>query len=196
RYDHSIGRDAKFLRVGFERTRNVDRRAWIAGYLNLYGRRFDVWTAAPMATAAYAKVYDEMKDPGAMSVGYFLREQAGKVVVYRNPSALPLAYLRSADGRIMPASLLAFRGSTIFITTDAPFDATLVVTQQLTPGWSVLVDWRGAEPIRDGVFRAVRLARGHHEVTWRYRPLSLVVGSCVTLLALARLLLSLLFVKR
>ena len=195
-YDRSVGRDAKFLRVGFERTRNVDRRAWIAGYLNLFDRRFDVWTAAPMASAAYARAYETMKDAGAMSVGYILREEAGRVQVYRNRAARPLAYLRAADGRIVPASLLAFTGNSIYATIDAPIDAPLIVTQQLAPGWRVTIDEREAEPLRDGVFRAVRVPRGHHEVAWHYRPMSLLVGSCVTILALARLLLSFLFVKR
>jgi len=84
----------------------------------------------------------------------------------------------------------------MFVTTDAPFDAVLVVTQQLVPGWRATVDGRDAETFRDGVFRAVRVARGRHEVAWRYRPMSLLVGSFITVAALARLLLSFLFVKR
>ena len=106
-----------------------------------------------------------------------------------------MAYLRAADGRIGGASLLALHGSTMFVTTDAPFDATLVVTQQLAWGWRVAVDGKDADAFRDGVFRAVRVPRGHHEVAWRYRPASLLVGSFVTLAALARLLLSSIFVK-
>jgi hypothetical protein len=194
-YDFSIGRDAKFARAGFERERRIDRRAWIAGYLNLYDRRFDAWTAAPMMPAAYMEAYQSMTDPGAMSIGYILRDRAGEVVVYRNRSALPMAYLRAVDGRIVRASSLAFTGSTMFVSTDAPFDATLVVTQQLAPGWRAFIDGQDAETFRDGVFRAVRLTRGHHDVMWRYRPASLVIGWSITLLALARLLLSIIFVK-
>src|SRR5262249_2930521 len=99
-------------------------------------------------------------------------------------------------GRIAPSSLLAFTGSSMYVTTDAPFEATLVVTQQLAPGWRATIDGHDADTFRDGLFRAVRLTRGHHEVAWHYRPLSLVAGACVTLLALARLLLSIVFVKR
>jgi uncharacterized membrane protein YfhO len=84
----------------------------------------------------------------------------------------------------------------MFLATDAPIDATLIVTQQLAPGWRVMVDGHDAEPIRDGVFRAVPVSHGHHEVTWRYRPQSLIVGACITFVALLRLLLSIVFVKR
>ena len=94
------------------------------------------------------------------------------------------------------AEWIAFTTSAIHVGVDAPFDGTLVVTQQLAPGWRVTIDGHDSDPLRAGVFRAVRLTRGHHDVTWRYRPMSLVVGACVTLLAMLRLLLSLIFVKR
>jgi len=129
-------------------------------------------------------------------VGYLIAQRDGSFVALRDSRALPMAYLRAADGRVTGASLLALRGSAMFVTADAPFDATLVVTQQLAPGWRAAVDGHDAETFRDGVFRAVRLARGHHEVTWRYRPPSLIIGSFVTLAALVRVLLSLIFVKR
>ena len=201
-YDRTVGRDAKLLRVGFEESAHLDRRAWIAGYLNLFDRRFDVWTAAPMASAAYTNLYQsalqraDMRTFDAMSVGYLLREQWGRVGVYRNRAALPMAYARAADGRIVPASWLAFTSSSMYAGSDAPFDATFVITQQLAPGWRASIDGHDAETFRDGVFRAVRVPRGHHEIMWRYRPASLIVGSCVTLLAFARLLLSFVFVKR
>ena len=201
-YDRAVGRDAKFARIGFDRTHMADRRAWISGYLNLFEHRFDAWTAAPAVPLAYAEAYEAaMRQRSgamlkAMSVGYLITRRDGRFVALRDVHALPMAYLRGADGRVVGASLLAFRGSAMFVTTDAPFDAVLVVTQQLVPGWRATVDGRDAETFRDGVFRAVRVARGRHEVAWRYRPMSLLVGSFITVAALARLLLSFLFVKR
>jgi hypothetical protein len=194
-YDRSIGRDAKFIRIGFEREKQFDRRAWIAGYLNLFDRRFDAWTAAPLVSAAYAREYQSMREIDAMSIGYIVRERAGKIVIYRNTAALPMAYLRADDGRIVRATSLAFTSSSVFISTDAPFDATLVITQQSAPGWRATIDEHDAETFRSGLFRAVRVTRGHHDVAWRYRPWSLVVGACVTFLAMARLLLPIIFVK-
>lgn len=200
-YDRAVGRDAKLIRIGFEQAKDVDRRAWIAGYLNLYDRRFDAWTAAPLASAAYTRAYQAAAHPprtdliNAMSCGYVLSARGGKVMAQRNPRALPMTYLRAADGRMAPATWLAFTSSAMYVGVDAPFDATLVVTQQFAPGWRAAIDGDDSETFRDGVFRAVRVTRGHHEVAWRYRPRSLVVGACVTLITLLRLLLSIIFVK-
>src|SRR6185295_1070896 len=132
----------------------------------------------------------------SMSVGYIITQIGGKIGALRTTHAFPFAFLRGADGRIASSSLLAFTGTSMYVSIDAPFDGVLVVTQQLAPGWRALVDGHDAETFRDGVFRAVRLTRGHHDVTWRYRPMSLVVGACITFLAMARLLLSFVFVKR
>jgi hypothetical protein len=201
-YDRSVGRDAKFVRVGFGRAQMANRRAWIAGYLNLYERRFDAWTAGPMGSRDYVDAYEAamMERSGAklksMSVGYIITQIDGKIGALRATHAFPFAFLRGADGRIASSSLLAFTPTSTYVSIDAPFDGVLVVTQQLAPGWRALVDGHDAETFRDGVFRAVRLTRGHHDVTWRYRPMSLVVGACVTFLALVRLLLSFVFVKR
>ena len=46
------------------------------------------------------------------------------------------------------------------------------------------------------VFRTVHVTAGHHAVKWIYRPASLIVGAILTLVALERLLLSRMFVKR
>jgi hypothetical protein len=201
-YDRMVGRDAKFVRIGFGRTSMADRRGWIAGYLNLFERRFDAWTAAPMASIEYTEAYEAamMERSGrklkTMSVGYIITQIDGKIGALHDSHALPLAYLRGADGSIVPSSLLAFTGSSMYLSIDAPFDGVLVVTQQLAPGWRAEIDGKDADALRDGVFRAVRVARGHHEITWRYRPMSLVLGACITMLAFARLLLSIIFVKR
>jgi hypothetical protein len=198
-YDRAIGRDSKFIRVGFEQARLGDRRAWIAGYLNLLERRFDAWTAAPFVSAEYARLYAaalrDRRTLDALSCGYIVREEGGRIFIRRNDAAFPMAYVRADDGRIAPASWLAFTSSALFIGIDAPFDGTLVVTQRDARGWRASVDGSDAETFRVGVFRALRVARGHHEIAWRYRPLSLMIGACVTLVALVRLLLSSMFVK-
>src|SRR4051812_33363696 len=53
-YPAAIGRDSKIVRAGVPNNRNRD--AWILGYLNLYERRFDTWTAAPAIAQRYAEV--------------------------------------------------------------------------------------------------------------------------------------------
>jgi hypothetical protein len=62
----------------------------------------------------------------------------------------------------------------------------LVVLDQDYPGWEVRVDGRPAEGRRAfGLFRAVAVERGRHDVTWRYRPASFALGLGLSLLALA-----------
>jgi hypothetical protein len=200
-YDASVGRETKFARSGLARGRVFDRKAWIAGYLNLLERRFDAWTAAPLTSAAYAAAYDSAMSQsspaaiGAMSIGTILTAEDRRVAIYRNRAALPMAYVRADDGRVAPAAFAAFRTAAVFVNVDAPFDGTLILTQQDAPGWRASIDGRDAQTFRAGVFRALRVARGHHEITWVYRPASLVAGACITLLALLRLLLSSKFVK-
>jgi len=79
---------------------------------------------------------------------------------------------------------------------DSPADGIVVLTQQAAAGWDVEIDGRSAAWQRDGFFRAVRVSRGHHAITWRYHPRALMIGSALTIIAIARLLLSRKFVKR
>src|SRR5437588_739361 len=55
-YSLSIGRDGKIAR-SMQPNRAFDRRVWISGYLNLFERRFDAWTAAPVVSQSYINVY-------------------------------------------------------------------------------------------------------------------------------------------
>jgi hypothetical protein len=66
--------------------------------------------------------------------------------------------------------------------TAADADGLLVVRDLFWPGWRVQVDGQKAEILpADGVFRAVRLPSGAHEVVFRYVPASFLLGGCVTL---------------
>jgi uncharacterized membrane protein YfhO len=97
---------------------------------------------------------------------------------------------------LTPVTSLAFTSSSVFIQVDAPSPGDVVVTQQAAPGWSVTVDGMPANPHESSVFRAVHITRGRHAIKWIYRPLSLIIGTILTLAALMRLLLSSMFVKR
>lgn len=212
-YAHSIGRDGKLVRIGMDRATLMQRKEWIAGYLNLFDRRFDAGTAAPLSSERYSRWYEgavtsvRADQLDAMSAGYLLTSravvglpvvgQAGGVRVYRNAGGWPMAYFRtSANQRpAVVASSLAFTTSAAHITVDAPSDGLVVLTQQVDRGWSVTVDGVAAEPITAGVFRAVRVSTGHHTVIWRYRPASLIAGSFITIAGSLLLLLSRAFVK-
>jgi hypothetical protein len=210
-YPPALGRDAKIVRVDMPLV--FDRDAWISGYLNLYGGRFDAWTPAPVISQRYSGYYDSiLKDSklaGAneLSAGYILAPRvlrdfpaigsARGAVVHLNRNAFPLAYVRDGiTGRIARVQSLAFTSSAVFIDVDAAADGDVVVTQQAAPGWSVAVDGKSASPNETSLFRTVHMTRGRHSIKWTYRPVSLFIGACFTLVALLRLLFSSWFVKR
>jgi len=199
-YARVVGRDGKIARVMPPKLSTIDRRAWIAGYLNLFEHRFDAWTAAPVVSESYTRAYiAAMSNRDLLnraSIAYIVTLENGRVGVVHNPTAFPMAYWRDSTGRIVQASVLACTTSSVFVTIDAPADGLVVVTQQLASGWSVEVDGVAANAERDGVFRAVRVRGGHHAITWRYRPRSIAIGIALTLIAILRMLLSKKFVKR
>jgi hypothetical protein len=209
-YPAAIGRDSKILRFGMLNTR--DRDDWILGYLNLYQRRFDTATASPVIAQRYADVMRSAIEQGSLpaidelSAGYVFAPRAlvafqpviarPRVVVHRNAHALPLAYFQDAAGRIRPVATLAFTPSSVFIDVDAPSAGDVILTQQLSSGWRVEVDGARAVAHESALFRMVSIGAGHHAVKWIYRPAPLLAGAILTMIALARLLLSRMFVKR
>jgi hypothetical protein len=198
-YPPVVGRDGKIVRLIPPQIRAMDRRAWMAGYRNLFERRFDAWTAAPIVSESYTRAYaaalQQRAELDRLSIAYLLTGDADHVVVRRNPTAFPMAYWRDSAGRVVRASVLAMTTSAAHVAIDAPSEGVVVVTQQLTGDWRVDVDGARAEAERDGVFCAVRVGGGHHVITWRYRPRALLFGVALTIAAILRMLLSSRFVK-
>jgi hypothetical protein len=210
-YAPLIARDGKLIRlmsVPIEK-RVFDRHAWISGYLNLFERRFDAWTAAPAVSrryvATYATALARREQFDALGVKWAISDRIvggltliarwRDVLLYRNDSMRPLAYWRGDDGRVVPVTLLAFKSSAVNVEVNAPADGTLIVSQQSASGWRVFVDGQRADAVSDQDFRAVRITKGPHAVEWRYRPTSFVAGVVLTLVAILRMLLSKIFVK-
>ncbi len=204
-YSPAIGRDAKIVRI--DMTRDFDRDAWISGYLNLYDRRFDAWTAAPIASHRYVTLYQsaitnhDVAALDAISAGYVIAPgglaafapvaRFRGAFVHRNIGAYPMAYVRDdATHRLSPVISLAFTPSSVFIDVNAPAAGEVVVTQQAAPGWSVAVDGMPSNPHETSVFRAVHVTPGHHGIQWIYRPRALIAGAILTVAALGYLLLS------
>jgi hypothetical protein len=210
-YPPAIGRASKIVRI--DMTRDFDRDAWISGYLNLYDRRFDAWTAAPIASRRYVAMYQsavtthDVPALDRMSAGYVIAPgtlaafqpvtRLGGAFVHRNAGAFPFAYMiDDTTHRLSSVTSLAFTPSSVFIDVDARAAGDIVVTQQAAPGWSVTVDGMAASPHEASVFRAVHITPGRHAIKWIYRPASLVVGAILTLAALGYLFLLPMFVKR
>jgi hypothetical protein len=109
-YHAPVGRTAKLIRLPDESWRDhrlFDRRSWIGGYQNLFERRFDASTPAPLVPASYARLHDAaLFTPRPdllrlMSVGWMLTSRKvpasfleplqtrGAVTLYRFDSTLP-----------------------------------------------------------------------------------------------------------
>ena len=104
-YPATVGRSAKMLRIPGETIR--DREAWMAGYVNLYHRRFDAGTAAPVVSERYARMHDKVVTDARLdllnllAVGFVLSDRPipafdpiashRRVSVYRNRHAPQMA---------------------------------------------------------------------------------------------------------
>ena len=235
-YSPAIGRGAKVMRMSERPPRN--RAAWIAGYMNLYQRRFDASTAAPLASAKYMRLYNSTLMRGRVdllnriAIGFVLSDRpfpslqamgtADGVTVYVNRNVAPMVSfwtrversdaavdapappwslrvaeaidvrLASAAPSITAPSFLSMDTRHARVKIDAPADGVLLLTQQDSPSWRVFVDGAEARKLTAyGVFRAVQLTRGPHEVVWRYHPRSLWIGAVVTIITIFALSLQL-----
>lgn len=210
-YDASIGASGKLFRLG-----EIDasrREAWISGYLNLYDRRFDAFTPAPLVVERYLRYYRKIAaDPmppqlAEAAIGFTLTRNVlpplfepltrdGDVVVFRSRFPAPMAAHIWREPLAMRPADWTLDTSSARMKIDAPRDGILVLRQQAAPGWNVTVDGAVAESLLlDGVYRGVPLVKGRHEVVWTYRPKSLFVGAGMTFITLLALQISI-FVKR
>ena len=198
-YPHDVGTSAKILRVG-----EIDpshRAAWMSGYLNLYDRRFDAYTAAPIATERYLRLHAQvLAHPSrelldVLPAGYILTAleigppfervaHFGGAKIFRNPAARPMASFVTHSRRILPAKW-SLDSSHARVEIDAPEEGVLVLAQQDAPEWQLTVDGKKAEKrLVFGVFRGVNLAAGRHEVVWTYRSRAFFWGAAMTLVTL------------
>ncbi len=88
------------------------------------------------------------------------------------------------------AAILEDLPEKIVLRAEAPAAGYLVLSDAFAPGWSARVDGTPAPILRaNGLFRAVRLDPGSHEVIMLYRPRSVLLGLgvslCGALIALA-----------
>ncbi len=210
-YPLQIGTRGKVLRFG-----EVDpqhRSAWMSGYLNLYERRFDAFTAAPLASERYLRMYrqllehptfDNFANAGIVHIitqyelpsPWFAVASAENVWVYENRQAFPMAAHFSPGSRALRHASWTVDTSSARVSVNAPRDGVLVLRQQAARGWKVTVDGVPAQAlVIDGLFRGVDVRAGRHEVVWMYDPPLFFSGCVMTIITLLALQISV-FVKR
>jgi hypothetical protein len=106
----------------------------------------------------------------------------GRTVVLEASEAVGLA--AGTPSGPVGANLTGDAPNTVAMSIDAPAAGYLVLADPYYPGWQALVDGHAAPLLRaDWVFRAVAVGAGHHQIEFRFRPLSLIVGGIISGLA-------------
>ncbi len=91
-----------------------------------------------------------------------------------------------ADCRSAPVGLTELRPETVVLDVDACDDGFVVLADAWYPGWRVSVDGVDVPSFRANFFlRGAAVPKGHHLVTWQYRPRSFEVGALLSLLGSA-----------
>ncbi|HEX7154545.1 MAG TPA: 6-pyruvoyl-tetrahydropterin synthase-related protein [Thermoanaerobaculia bacterium] len=101
-YDAHVGADAKIVRVG--KQSSLHPRQWLSGYLNLYERRYDESTAAPLTSARVYRMSEQLATAphpdllAFLPAGWVLTDDVlpapfvkEGAMLYRWPHPLPLA---------------------------------------------------------------------------------------------------------
>lgn len=238
-YPVEAGRSAKIIRIHDRPI--VDRKAWIAGYGNLYHRRFDASTAAPVVSRRYLDIHDATLTGrrfdllSLLAVGFVLSDRyvgpplapvavVRGVTVYVNPGAPPMAtflagwrpfataeeaanaLLTNVSSDAVPVAgappppsyepgaapstieTLGLSTRHARVIVNAMRDGMVMLSQQDAPGWRVYVDGVEKEKLlAGGIFRAVAVPRGRHEVMWEWDPRSLRTGMVITIMTLVTL---------
>jgi hypothetical protein len=95
------------------------------------------------------------------------------------------------------AEVLDYAPEEIVVQTDLQAPGWLVLGEWYYPGWQVWID--GARDLVSRVdfgLRGVALPAGSHEVVFRYRPLSVLVGAGITVLTLGGVMWAMLYGRR
>lgn len=130
------------------------------------------WQWAADATQATAAMADPTFDPARQAV---LIGEGQAQPAPAEPAAASVAFTSYAPELIQ-------------LRTDSAAAGYLILTDSYYPGWQVTIDGEPAPIIQaDGLFRAVWLEPGAHEVVWTFRPNSFVTGLGLTLLGLLTL---------
>ena len=200
RYDkyiqHLVGKDTNTLAA-------VHMHAFNSPFIDSLNVRY-ILSSAPLASRHLELVFDDGKSyvyfnsravPRARLVGEWetARTETGALVGMYKHAGFDAArqVVIEPGAEELPERSLEFPGGTAVITayqprrvdvkTDCPSAAVLVLADAYYPGWRAEVD--GVErPIfpADCALRAVYLAAGSHEVSFRYAPYSFALGALVS----------------
>ena len=145
-------------------------------------------TRRPLDTADWpATLIESFASDPFLQVAYQGGDRRLNFFLYRlDGSRGRLSWLQNAEG--LSAKITGYTANQVTATVESARGGRLVLTDLAYPGWSVRVDGELAESVRvEGMFRGVDVPPGSHEVTWIYRPTSVIVGAVLTAVSLVLL---------
>ncbi len=92
------------------------------------------------------------------------------------------------EGTLVPARI-EYRPERVVVEAESQTPGLLVLSDSYHPGWRATRDGEALRILRaNGLYRAVRLPAGRHRVVFEYVPVSLRIGTGVSLASLGVLL--------
>jgi hypothetical protein len=153
-------------------------RSVATGSLNVYENP----AAAPRAFAVSDFSVEPRLEPALQRVADKNFQPLGEVVLDRSPAGLTSTGGASAAA---PPRISTYRNDHVVVNVNMRRPGLLVLSDSDYPGWHAKVDGRPAPIYRaDGLFRAVAVGAGAHQVRFDFDPASVKIGALVTLLSL------------
>ncbi len=116
---------------------------------------------------------------------YRLRDSRGRIAWEQPP----------ADAASQ-AEIVDYRPHRVAARCDSANGGRLILTDLAYPGWKVEIDGQPAAAETSGMFRAVTVPPGVHEVVWSYRPASVYWGAILSAGTLLMVVIGSLFLTR
>jgi uncharacterized membrane protein YfhO len=101
------------------------------------------------------------------------------------------------NGAAESATVIRYKPNEVVVRVEASTPAMLVLSDSLYPGWQATVNGQPTKVYAaDSVLRGVAVPAGRHEVVFRYRPRSLMLGAVLSASGLVVVVLCLFVLRR
>ena len=140
----------------------------------------------------YDRYYIEPKEPEAQQKIYRDLDFRKDIVINRKPY-----FSNHAVNNIDTAEIAKYLPNEVTIRTNTLHPTFLLLTDTYYPGWKVFLDnLESPLIIADGIYKAIEVPEGKHNIVFRYDPISFKIGAVASIVSCVTLLLLVLYEKR